>query len=134
MVSSILPKNKLENSNFRSFSGGIENTKIFVWNYLTFIYACIRIIGYIGRAWGYTNQWTFYSATLILKKCRKVVLKKWFFKLGSFFLVNHFSQTRKNVDLWHKTIFFSGQPLFSNQISWTRFLEPYFSIHFSSPF
>ena len=77
---------------------------------------------------------TFYSVTSILKKCRKVVLEEWFFKLGFFFLVNHFSRTRKNVDLWYKTIFFSGQPLFSNQISWTRFLEPDFSNHFSSPF
>ena len=39
------------------------------------------------------TQWTFYSATSILKKCRKVVLEKWFFKLR---------------------FFFSGQPLFSN--------------------
>ena len=39
------------------------------------------------------GQWTFYSATSFLEKCRKVVLEKWFFKLG---------------------FFFSGQPLFSN--------------------
>ena len=39
-------------------------------------------------------QWTIYSATTFLEKCRKVVLEKWFCKLG---------------------IFFSGQPLFSNQ-------------------
>ena len=70
--------------------------------------------------------WTIYSATSILEKCRKVVLEKWFFKLGFFFLVNHFSRTRKNLDLWYKTTFFSGQPLFSNQISQTRFLEPLF--------
>ena len=38
-------------------------------------------------------QWTFYSATSFLEKCRKVILEKWFFKLG---------------------FFFSGQPLFSN--------------------
>ena len=44
-----------------------------------------------------------------------------------FFLVNHFSQTRKKVDLWYKTIFFSGQPLFLNQISPNRFLLPDFS-------
>ena len=50
-------------------------------------------------------HWTIYSATTILGKCRKVVPEKWFCKLG----------------------FFSGQALFSNQISWTRFLEPDFS-------
>ena len=61
-------------------------------------------------------------------------VEKWFFKLGFFFLVNHFSRTRKNVDLRYKTIFFSGQPLFSNQISWTRFLAPLFSNHFSTTF
>ena len=37
--------------------------------------------------------WTFYSATSFLEKCRKMVLEKWFFKLGFFFLVNHFSPT-----------------------------------------
>ena len=78
------------------------------------------------------DQWTFYSATSILKKCRKVVLEKWFFKLGfffwsttflepekmliygikpSFFLVNHFSRTR------------FLEPDFSNQISLTTFLH-----------
>ena len=31
------------------------------------------------------------------------------------------------MDLWYKIIFFSGQTLFSNQISRTIFLEPYFS-------
>jgi hypothetical protein len=51
-------------------------------------------------------QWTFYSATSFLEKCRKVVLEKWFFKLGFFFLLNHFSPTWKNVDLWYKTTFF----------------------------
>ena len=40
-------------------------------------------------------HWTIYSATTILGKCRKVVPEKWFCKLG----------------------FFSGQALFSNQIS-----------------
>ena len=39
------------------------------------------------------NHWTIYSATTILEKCRKVVLEKWFCKLGFFFLVNHFSPT-----------------------------------------
>ena len=43
-----------------------------------------------------------------------------------FFLVNHFSRTIKKVDLYYKTTFFSGQPLFSNQISRTRFLKPDF--------
>jgi len=43
-----------------------------------------------------------------------------------FFLVNRFSPTWKNVDLWYKTTFFSSQPLFSNQISRTTFLEPLF--------
>ena len=43
-----------------------------------------------------------------------------------FFLVNHFSGTRFLVDLWYKTTFFSGQPLFSNQISRTTFLKPLF--------
>ena len=51
-----------------------------------------------------SRHWTIYSATTNLKMCRKVVLEKWFFKLGFFFLVNHFSPTRKNVDLWYKTI------------------------------
>ena len=58
---------------------------------------------------------------------QEVVLEKWFFKLGFFFLVNDFSQTRKNVGLWYETTFFSGQPLFSNQISQTRFHKPDFS-------
>ena len=81
-----------------------------------------------------TNQWTIYSATTFLEKCSKMVLEKLFFKVGFFCLVNHFSRTRKNVDLWYKTTFFSGQPLFSNQISWTRFFEPDFSNHFSTLF
>ena len=37
------------------------------------------------------THWTIYSATTFLEKCRKVVLEKWFCKLGFFFLVNHFS-------------------------------------------
>jgi len=61
-------------------------------------------------------QWTIYSATTILEKCRKVVLEKWFCKLGFFFLVDHFSPTWKKLDLWYKTT-----------ISRTRFLEPDFS-------
>jgi hypothetical protein len=30
------------------------------------------------------SQWTFYSATSFLEECRKVVLEKWFCKLGFF--------------------------------------------------
>ena len=44
-------------------------------------------------------NWTIHSATTFLEKCRNVVLDKWFCKLGFFFLVNHFSWTRKNVDI-----------------------------------
>ena len=72
---------------------------------------------------------TIYSTTTILEKYRKVVLEKWFCKLGFLTLANHFSPTWKKLDLWY--IFFSGQPLFSNQISRTRFLEPDFSNHIS---
>ena len=56
-----------------------------------------------------STQWTIYSATIFLEKCRKVVLEKWF----------------------HKLSFFSGQPLFSNkkkiQVCRTTFLVPDFS-------
>ena len=38
------------------------------------------------------SYWTNYSATTILEKCRKVFLQTWIF-----FLVNHFSRTRKYV-------------------------------------
>ena len=48
---------------------------------------------------GLNIQRTFYSATSFLEKCRKVVLEKWFLKLGFFCLVNHFSPTWKNMDL-----------------------------------
>ena len=65
----------------------------------------------------------FITQPLFLEKCRKVVLEKWSIKLGFFFLVNHFSRTRKKVDLYYKTTFFSGQPLFSNHFSRTRFLK-----------
>ena len=75
--------------------------------------------------------WTIYSAPTFLEKCKKVVLEKWFCKLRFFFLVNHFSQTRFLVDLWYKTTFFSGQSLFLNQISPTRFLTPDFSTQIS---
>ena len=73
------------------------------------------------------RHWTIYSATTFLEKCRKVVLEKWFCKLGFYFLVNHFSLTRFLVDLWYKTTFVSDQPLFLNHISRTIFLEQYFS-------
>ena len=80
-------------------------------------------------------QWTIYSATTFLEKCRKVVLEKWFFKLGFFFLVNHFSPTWKMwiyslkppfflVNHFSRTRFL--EPDFSNQISRTTFLEPLF--------
>ena len=44
-------------------------------------------------AWEVSAQWTIYSATSFLEKYRKVVLEKWFYKVGFFFLVNHFSPT-----------------------------------------
>ena len=57
-------------------------------------------------------------------------LEKWFQKSASansnfrfICLVNHFAQTRFLVDLYHKTNFFSGQPLFWKH---TIFLESYF--------
>ena len=70
-----------------------------------------------------STHWTFYSATSFLEKCKKVRLEKWFFKLGFFFLVNHFSRTRKKIQVW-RTVFL--EPDFSSQISQTRFLEPLF--------
>ena len=54
-------------------------------------------------------KWTIYSATTFLEKCRKVVLEKWFSKLGSFFWLTTFLK-----------------PDFLNQISWTTFLKPLF--------
>jgi len=81
-----------------------------------------------------STQWTIYSATIFLEKCRKVVLEKWFHKLSFFFLVNHFSRARKKVDLWYKTIFFSGQPLFSNHIFRAIFPQPDFSNQISKNF
>ena len=44
-------------------------------------------------AWEVSAQRTIYSATSFLEKYRKVVLEKWFCKLGFFFLVNHFYPT-----------------------------------------
>ena len=70
--------------------------------------------------------WTFYSATSFLEKCRKVVLEKWFFKLGFFFWSTTFLQPEK---MW---IYSIKPPFFLvNHFSRTRFLEPDFSNHFS---
>ena len=44
--------------------------------------------------WNTASPWTIYSATTFLEKGRKVVLEKWFFKLGFFFQVNLFSRSR----------------------------------------
>ena len=55
------------------------------------------------------SQRTIYSATTFLEKCRKVVLEKWFCKLGFFF--------------WSTTFL---EPDFTNQISRTTFLKPLF--------
>ena len=66
---------------------------------------------------------------------RKVVLEKWFCKIGFFFLVNHFSWTRKKNPSWRTTILqpekrwiYSINPPFFlvNHFSRTRFLEPDF--------
>ena len=57
----------------------------------------------------FESQWTIYSATTFLEKCRKVVLEKRFYKLRFFF--------------WSTTFL---EPDFSNQISRTTFLEPLF--------
>ena len=64
-----------------------------------FFYDFTKIKIFKGPKSKSATQWTFYSATSFLEKCRKVVPEKWFFKLGFFFLVNHFSLTWKNVDL-----------------------------------
>ena len=72
------------------------------------------------------NQWTFYSATSFLEKCRKVFLEKWFFKLGFFFWSTTFLQPEKMWIYSIKTPFF-----LVNHFSRTRFLEPDFSNHFS---
>ena len=76
---------------------------------------------------------------------RKVVLEKWFWKLGFFFLVNHFYRTRKKIRVCRTTflqpekrwIYSINQPFFLvNHFSQTRkkirvfrttFLEPDFS-------
>ena len=41
------------------------------------------------------SHWTIYSATSFLEKCRKVVLEKWFFKLGFFFWSTTFLEPEK---------------------------------------
>ena len=83
---------------------------------------------YLPLLWQ-VQQWTFYSATSILKKCRKVVLEKWFFKLGFFFWSTTFLQPEK---MW---IYGIKPPFFLvNHFSWTRFLEPLFLNHFSTTF
>ena len=58
-----------------------------------------------------------YLGPFILQPLFQKSVEKWFQKSGS-----------SNSD------FFSGQPLFSNQNSRTRFLEPLFSNHFSTTF
>ena len=57
---------------------------------------------------------------------RKVVLEKWFCKLGFFFWSTTFLQPEKRWIYGIKPPFFSDQLLFSNQISRTTFLEPLF--------
>ena len=52
---------------------------------------------------------TFYSATSILKKCRKVVLGKWFFKLGFCFWSTTFLEPEKKIRVWRTTFL---EPLF----------------------
>ena len=59
------------------------------------------------------------------------ILQPLFQKSGSansdFFLVNHFSRTRKKGGLQYKSTFL--EPLFSNRYSRTTFLKPLFSNH-----
>ena len=73
-------------------------------------------------------QWTIYSATSFLQKCRKVVLEKCSAKKDFIFWSTIFLQPEQMYPhtVWYKTTFFSGQPFFSNHISWTRFLKPLF--------
>ena len=79
-----------------------------------------------------STQWTIYSATIFLEKCRKVVLEKWFHKLSFFFWSTTFLEPEKRqiygikpsfflVNHYSPTIFF--EPYFPNQISPTRFLR-----------
>ena len=73
---------------------------------------------------------TIYSATTFQEKCRKVVLEKWFCKLRFFFWSTPFLEPDKKVVysiihlvFWSTTFL---EPLFWNQISRTKFLEPDF--------
>ena len=69
-------------------------------------------------------QWTFYSATSFLQKCRKVVLEKWFFKLVFFFWSNTFLQPEK---IW---IYSINPPFFLvNQFYRTRKKNPCLKNH-----
>ena len=88
----------------------------------------------MGRAFLYLRSkikalWTIYSATTFLEKCRKVVLEKWFCKLGFFFWSTTFLQPEKRWIYGIKPPFF-----LVNHFSRTRFLEPLFSNHFSTLF
>merc|ERR1719203_2634786 len=72
-------------------------------------------------------QWTIHSATSFLERCRKVVLEKWFFKLGFFFFWP--TTFLKPEKMW---IYSVKPPFFLvNHFSRTRFLEPDFLNHFS---
>ena len=63
---------------------------------------------------GPMTYWTIYSATTILEKCRKVVLEKWFCKLGFFFWLETQKKNPKFAD-----------PLFSKiRVCRTTFLPP----------
>ena len=44
---------------------------------------CLRINYYVQKIGGHRSQWTIYSATTFLEKCRKVVREIWFEKSGS---------------------------------------------------
>ena len=51
-------------------------------------------------------QWSIYSATTFLEKCRKAVLEKWFCKLRFFFWSTTFLEPEKKSEF--------AEPLFSN--------------------
>ena len=86
----------------------------------------VRVLPIIHMSPIFFTQSTIYSATTFLEKCRKVVLEKWFCKLGFFFWSTTFLEPEKRWIYTIKPPFFSGQPLFSNHFSRTRFLEPDF--------
>ena len=69
-----------------------------------------------------STQWTIYSATIFLEKCRKVVLEKWFHKLSFFFWSTTFLEPEKRQIYGIKPSFF-----LVNHFSRTRFLEPDFT-------